>query len=179
MPRYMPTSRRRPVFASGSAGVTASIRSPRLFIRISVVELFVILQGWLQDLFLYVGICLYLGLDLLIKLFALSLVLSRFDLFKKPLHFPMILSQQFNPFTRLSFINNSLGITVQQPLCQQANRKAACRTRYETDPFTFVQPTPTTPVYAHPLNHSEDGSPHRRGAVGGSNQREGAAIMRR
>src|SRR5215510_8982221 len=34
----MPTSRRRPVFASGSAGVTASIRSPRLLIRISVME---------------------------------------------------------------------------------------------------------------------------------------------
>src|SRR5262249_60046624 len=34
----MPTSRRRPVLASGSAGVTASIRSPRLLIRISVID---------------------------------------------------------------------------------------------------------------------------------------------
>ena len=60
-----------------------------------LVELFVFLQDRVQDLFLYVDMCLQLGLDLLIKLFALSLVLSRFDLFKKPLRFPVILFQQF------------------------------------------------------------------------------------
>src|SRR5215470_10118788 len=98
----MPTSRRRPVFASGSAGVTASIRSPRLLIRISVMEL-----------------CFSTITHVRSGARRSSLSRSALD--------PAGGRRRLKRHDEL--VNDSFGITARQPLYQQANRKTT-RRRY-------------------------------------------------